>query len=61
MIALFYLSISLGTAVAGWVAQFYNPANEVPCFALLGAIAIGIGVLVLISAKPILKLMKGVR
>ncbi len=61
MIALFYLSISLGTAVAGWVAQFYDPTNEVPYFALLGAIAIGIGVLVLISAKPILKLMKGVR
>ena len=61
MIALFYLSISLGTAIAGAVATFYDPTNEVPYFTILGAIAIGIGLLVLASARPILRLMKGVR
>lgn len=61
MIALFYLSISLGTAIAGAVAKFYDPSNEVPYFTILGLIAIAIGVLLLVSARPVLKLMKGVR
>ncbi len=61
MIALFYLSISLGTAIAGAVAHFYDPNNEVPYFATLGAIAIGIGVLLLVGSRPVLKLMRGVR
>ncbi|MGI8392280.1 peptide MFS transporter [Leucobacter sp. W1038] len=61
MVALYFLSVALGTSIAGWLAQFYDPATEVPYFALLGAIAIGIGLLMLVAVKPVLKLMRGVR
>ncbi len=61
MVALFFLSVALGTAIAGWLAQFYNPDDEVPYFTFLGALAIVIGLAMLAAVKPVLKLMKGVR
>ncbi len=61
MVALFFLSVALGTAVAGWCAQFYDPENEVPYFTILGFIAIAIGAALLFSVKPVLALMKGVK
>ena len=48
-------------AIAGWLAQFYDPTNEVPYFTILGFIAIVLGVALLFSVKPVLALMKGVR
>ena len=60
MVALFFLSISLGTAISGWLVQFYDPANEVPYFTVLGLIAIAVGAGLFVSVKPVLKLMKGV-
>ncbi|MFN8086061.1 MAG: hypothetical protein U0Q04_03610 [Microbacterium sp.] len=32
MVALFFLSVSLGTAIAGRLATLYNPDDEVPYF-----------------------------
>jgi len=61
MVALFFLSVSLGTAISGWLAQFYNPDDEVPYFSILGAIAIVVGIALLAAVKPVLALMKGVR
>ena len=61
MVALYFLSIALGTAIAGWLAQFYDPENEVPYFTILGAIAIVLGLALLASVRPVLKLMRGVR
>ena len=61
MVALFFLSVALGTAVSGWLAQFYNPDDEVPYFSILGGIAIVIGLALLAAAKPVLTLMRGVR
>ncbi|WEK61125.1 MAG: oligopeptide:H+ symporter [Candidatus Microbacterium colombiense] len=61
MVALFFLSIALGTAISGWLVQFYDPDNEVPYFSLLGAIAIAVGIGLLLSIKPVMRLMKGVR
>ncbi|WP_268777891.1 peptide MFS transporter [Microbacterium sp. Root166] len=61
MVALFFLSVALGTAIAGWLAQFYDPDNEVPYFSILGAIAIVLGIALLASVKPVLTLMRGVR
>ena len=58
--ALFFLSIALGTAISGWLVQFYDPKNEVPYFSILGAIAIVVGLGLLVSVKPVLRLMKGV-
>lgn len=61
MVALFFLSVSLGTAIAGQLATLYNPDDEVPYFSTLGLIAVAVGVLLLVSTKPVLRLMKGVR
>lgn len=61
MVALYFLSVALGTSVAGWLAQFYDPANEVPYFTILGFISIGLGIALWFSVKPVLALMRGVR
>ena len=61
MVALFFLSVSLGTAISGWLVTFYDPKNEIPYFSILGGIAILVGVGLLVSARPVLALMKGVR
>lgn len=61
MVALFFLSVSLGTAISGWLATYYDPDNEVPYFSILGGIAIAVGLALLAAIKPVLALMKGVR
>lgn len=61
MVALYFLSIALGTAIAGWLAQFYDPTDEVPYFTILGGIAIVLGLALLAAVKPVLKLMRGIR
>jgi POT family proton-dependent oligopeptide transporter len=61
MVALYFLSVALGTVIAGWLAQFYNPEDEVPYFTILGAISIVLGVALVLSVKPVLSLMRGVR
>ncbi|ALE04261.1 MFS transporter (plasmid) [Arthrobacter sp. ERGS1:01] len=60
MVALFFLSVSLGTAMSGVLAQWYDPANESPYFMVIGLVSIGFGVLLLVGQKPIKKLMAGV-
>ena len=61
MIALFYLSIALGTALSGYLAGFYSEENEGPYFGTLGAVTIGIGAVLLVLAPAITRLMRGVR
>ncbi|SOC86858.1 proton-dependent oligopeptide transporter, POT family [Curtobacterium sp. 314Chir4.1] len=61
MVALFFLSVSLGTAVTGVLSQYYDPKNEAPYFAVLGLVAVAVGVVLLVIAKPVLKLMRGIR
>ncbi|KQS07946.1 MFS transporter [Curtobacterium sp. Leaf183] len=61
MVALFFLSVSLGTAVTGVLSRYYDPANEAPYFTVLGLVAVVVGVLLLIGAKPVLRLMRGIR
>ncbi|APZ33144.1 MFS transporter [Microbacterium aurum] len=61
MVALFFLSVSLGTAISGQLATLYNPGDEVPYFSSLGLIAIAVGVVLLLFVKPVLRLMRGVR
>lgn len=60
MVALFFLSVSLGTAMSGVLAQWYDPANETPYFLVVGLVSIGFGVLLFLAKKPIKKLMQGV-
>ena len=61
MVALFFLSVSLGTAISGELATLYDPTNEAPYFGTLGFISIGMGLLLLLCVKPVLRLMQGVR
>ncbi|OIH93704.1 peptide MFS transporter [Curtobacterium sp. MCBA15_001] len=61
MVALFFLSVSLGTAVTGVLSKYYDPRNEAPYFTVLGLVAVVVGVLLLIGAKPVLRLMRGIR
>lgn len=60
MVALFFLSIALGTVISGWLVQFYDPENEIPYFSILGGIAMIVGIGLLLAVKPVLRLMKGV-
>ena len=61
MVALFFLSVAIGSAVSGQLAALYDPRNEAPYFSVLGGIAIVIGVILVLVAKPVLALMRGVR
>ena len=61
MVALFFLSIALGTAMSGKLAGYYDPANETPFFLMIGGAAIVAGAVVLATARPVGRLMGGVR
>ncbi|RZQ61590.1 peptide MFS transporter [Amycolatopsis suaedae] len=61
MVALFFLSVSLGTAMSGTLAKQYDPADEVPYFGIIGGAAIGIGILLAVATPWVRKLMSGVR
>jgi proton-dependent oligopeptide transporter, POT family len=58
MVALFFLSIALGTALSGTLAQKYDVNNQVPYFGILGCTAIVIG-LILAALTPWLRRMMG--
>ncbi len=60
MVALFFLSIALGTAMSGLLSGYYDPKNEVPYFTWLGLAAIVVGLVLAAFVKPIRKLMGGV-
>jgi len=60
MIALFFLSIAVGSAGAGSLAGFYDPANERPYFLILGGVSIAVGIVLLLTKKQISRLMAGV-
>ncbi|MFP5345864.1 MAG: peptide MFS transporter, partial [Actinomycetes bacterium] len=61
MVALFFLSIALGTAMSGTLAKFYSPENERAYFGILGSVAIVIGVVLLLVTPWIRRLMGSVR
>nr|WP_240666075.1 oligopeptide:H+ symporter [Agromyces sp. LHK192] len=61
MVALFFLSVALGTAIAGLLAEFYTVVEEATYFGVLGAIAIVLGAGLAVGSRGVLKLMSGVR
>jgi proton-dependent oligopeptide transporter, POT family len=61
MVALNFLSIALGTALAGTLAKYYDPDDEAPYFLTVGGIAVVFGVLLAVASPGIRKLMRGVR
>jgi len=60
MVALFFLSIALGTAMSGVLAGYYSPASEAVYFGFLGGTAIVIGIVLVLLTPMIRKLMSGV-
>jgi POT family proton-dependent oligopeptide transporter len=60
MVALYFLSIALGTAMSGKLAGSYDWRDESAYFLWLGLVAILVGVAVLAATKPIRRLMAGV-
>lgn len=60
MMALYFLSVSLGTAMAGTLAGRYDEANEGPFFLWVGLAAVVTGLAVMAFARPIHRLMSGV-
>jgi POT family proton-dependent oligopeptide transporter len=60
MVALFFLSVALGSAMSGYLAQFYTPETERTYFGVVGAVAIGLGLVLAALSRPIRKLMAGV-
>ncbi|ANJ28602.1 MFS transporter [Agromyces aureus] len=61
MVALFFLSVALGTAIAGQLGALYTLVNEATYFGVLGLIAIVLGGALWLGRKPVLSLMSGVR
>ena len=60
MVSLYNLSVALGTALAGSLAGSYSEQNEVGYFGMIGAVTLGVGLLVLAIAKPVRRGMRGV-
>lgn len=64
MVALLFLSSALGTAMSGQLAGLYDekhPELNFDYFAYSGLAAIGLGIVLLLIRKWVLKLMEGVR
>jgi proton-dependent oligopeptide transporter, POT family len=60
MVALFFLSVALGTAMSGVLARFYSGAHEFAYFGVLGVTAIALGVVLALGAPAVRRLMSGV-
>ncbi|MGI9162413.1 MAG: peptide MFS transporter, partial [Mycobacterium sp.] len=60
MMALYFFSVGLGTALSGVLARYYDQAHEFAYFGILGAAAIVVGLIVWVVAPRISVLMEGV-
>jgi POT family proton-dependent oligopeptide transporter len=61
MVALYFLSVALGTAMAGQLATLYAPATEGIYFGVIGAVAVAIGIALALLSPWVLRMMRGVR
>jgi POT family proton-dependent oligopeptide transporter len=61
MVALFFLSVALGSVLSGTLAEFYSVDNQVAYVGILGAIAIVIGIILAVMTPWLKRLMSGVR
>ncbi|GAA2246116.1 oligopeptide:H+ symporter [Herbiconiux moechotypicola] len=61
MVALFFLSIALGTALSGILAAFYNENDEPPYFGISGLVAIAVGGVLFALTPWVRRMMVGVR
>ncbi|GJF09094.1 MFS transporter [Mycolicibacterium cyprinidarum] len=60
MMALYFFSVGLGTAMSGVLAGYYDPSHESGYFGILGGVAVAAGVIVFVIAPWISRQMEGV-
>lgn len=60
MMALYFFSVGLGTALSGVLARYYDPAHEVAYFGILGVVAVAAGAVVYVISPWISRQMDGV-
>ncbi|WP_206690366.1 peptide MFS transporter [Quadrisphaera sp. INWT6] len=60
VVALWFLSTALGTALAGVFAGRWSPEGQAGYFTVLGLVAVALAVLLALVAKPVRRLMSGV-
>jgi POT family proton-dependent oligopeptide transporter len=60
MVALFFLSVALGSAMSGYLAQFYSVETVRLYFGVVGGVAVALGALLALFSRPIRSLMSGV-
>ncbi|MBB5912684.1 POT family proton-dependent oligopeptide transporter [Nocardia transvalensis] len=60
MMALYFFSVGLGTAMSGVLSKYYDPAHEVAYFGLTGIVAVAVGIVVYFFAPRVSRLMEGV-
>ena len=60
MVALFFLSVALGTAMSGVLAKLYSTDHEAPYFGVIGVVALVLGGLLALASPAIRRLMRGV-
>ena len=60
-VALYFLSVALGTALSGSLAGYYRPEHEARYFGSIGTAAIVVGLIVAGLSPMIRRLMVGVR
>lgn len=60
-VALYFLSVALGTAMSGSLARYYSPQHEALYFGSVGATAIVVGLIVVAISPVIRRLMAGIR
>jgi POT family proton-dependent oligopeptide transporter len=60
MVSLFFLSVALGSVLAGYLGKFYSADHEVLYFGVLGLISVAVGVALAAGTKPVRRLMAGV-
>jgi len=61
MVASFFLSVALGTAMSSTLARFYDKNHETAYFGVLGVVAIVLGVALAAGSPGIRRLMSGVQ
>jgi POT family proton-dependent oligopeptide transporter len=60
MVALWFLSTALGTALAGVFAGQWSPEGQAGYFTVIGLVAVALAVLLALVARPVRRLMSGV-
>jgi POT family proton-dependent oligopeptide transporter len=61
MMALYFFSVGIGTAMSGVLARYYAPQRELGYFGTIGAVAIVVGLVVFAVTPWVSRRMDGVR